>query len=405
MKQERSERPLTTLNGKCKNMYDFDKLTDRRGVGSLKWDVLENELPMWVADMDFETAPEITKAVKERAAHAIFGYSVVTDDWYDAYRGWWKRRHGLTMEKDWLIFCTGVVPAISSTVRKLTTVGENVLVQTPVYNIFFNSIRNNGRNILESPLVYDGERYTIDFADLEEKLSDPQTTLMLLCNPHNPVGKIWDKDTLFRIGELCAKYHVLVLSDEIHCDLTDPGCNYIPFASVSDVCRDNSITCMAPTKAFNLAGLQTAAVMVPNPVIRHKLNRGLNTDEVAEPNVFAIGAAVAAFEKGENWLEELRRYLYDNKQLVREYVKENLPVIKVVPSDATYLLWLDCRGITDDAEKLCSFIRQDSGLYLTEGEEYGSCGRQFIRMNTACPRVRLKDGLDRLKKSVEAYGV
>ena len=290
-------------------MYDFDKITERRGVGSLKWDVPERELPMWVADMDFETAPEVTEALKARAAHAIFGYSVITEDWYDAYIRWWKRRHNLVMEKEWLIFCTGVVPAISSAVRKLTTVGENVLVQTPVYNIFFNSIRNNGRNILESPLVYDGRQYSIDFADLEDKLSDPQTTLMLLCNPHNPVGKIWDKETLARIGELCAKHHVLVLSDEIHCDLTDPGYEYVPFASVSEVCRSNSITCMAPTKAFNLAGLQTAAVMVPDPVIRHKLNRGLNTDEVAEPNAFAVGAAVAAFEKGESWLEELREYL------------------------------------------------------------------------------------------------
>lgn len=378
-------------------MYDFDKLTDRRGVGSLKWDVPEGELPMWVADMDFETAPEVTEAIRKRAEHAIFGYSVVTEDWYEAYMGWWKRRHGFVMEKDWLIFCTGVVPAISSTVRKLTTVGENVLVQTPVYNIFFNSIRNNGRNILESPLIYDGEQYSIDFADLEDKLANPQTTLMLLCNPHNPVGKIWDRETLARIGELCEKHHVLVLSDEIHCDLTDPGCEYVPFASVSEACRNNSITCMAPTKTFNLAGLQTAAVMVPDPVIRHKLNRGLNTDEVAEPNAFAIGAAVAAFEKGENWLEELRQYLYENKQLVREFVKENLPEIKVVPSNATYLLWLDCSAVTEDARELCNFIRQDSGLYLTEGEEYGSCGRQFIRMNTACPRERLMDGLNRLK--------
>lgn len=385
-------------------MYDFDKITERRGVGSLKWDVPERELPMWVADMDFETAPEVTEALKARAAHAIFGYSVITEDWHDAYIRWWKRRHNLVMEKEWLIFCTGVVPAISSAVRKLTTVGENVLVQTPVYNIFFNSIRNNGRNILESPLVYDGRQYSIDFADLEDKLSDPQTTLMLLCNPHNPVGKIWDKETLARIGELCAKHHVLVLSDEIHCDLTDPGYEYVPFASVSEVCRSNSITCMAPTKAFNLAGLQTAAVMVPDPVIRHKLNRGLNTDEVAEPNAFAVGAAVAAFEKGESWLEELREYLYENKRWVRKFMEEQLPVIKVVPSDATYLLWLDCSQVTDDAGALCSFIRQDSGLYLTEGVEYGSCGRQFVRMNTACPRERLMDGLTRLKKSVEAYG-
>lgn len=385
-------------------MYDFDKMTDRRGVGSLKWDVPEGELPMWVADMDFETAPPVAEAIRTRAEQGIFGYHVVTEDWYESYICWWKRRHGFTMEKDWLIFCTGVVPAISSTVRKLTTVGENVLIQTPVYNIFFNSIRNNGRNILESPLVYDGGQYSMDFGDLERKLADPQTTLMLLCNPHNPVGKIWDRETLARVGELCAKHHVLVLSDEIHCDLTDPGCEYVPFASVSEVCRNNSITCVAPTKTFNLAGLQTAAVMVPDPVIRHKLNRGLNTDEVAEPNAFAIGAAVAAFEKGEGWLEELRQYLYENKQLVRQFVKENLPMIRVVPSNATYLLWLDCGAVTEDTEKLCKFIRQDSGLYLTEGEEYGRCGRQFIRMNTACPRERLMDGLNRLKTSVEAYG-
>lgn len=385
-------------------MYNFDKIIDRRGVGSLKWDVPEGELPMWVADMDFETAPPVAEAIRTRAEQGIFGYHVVTEDWYESYIRWWKRRHGFVMEKDWLIFCTGVVPAISSTVRKLTTVGENVLIQTPVYNIFFNSIRNNGRNILESPLVYDGGQYSMDFGDLERKLADPQTTLMLLCNPHNPVGKIWDRETLARVGELCAKHHVLVLSDEIHCDLTDPGCEYVPFASVSEVCRNNSITCVAPTKTFNLAGLQTAAVMVPDPVIRHKLNRGLNTDEVAEPNAFAIGAAVAAFEKGEGWLEELRQYLYENKQLVRQFVKENLPVIRVVPSNATYLLWLDCGAVTEDTEKLCKFIRQDSGLYLTEGEEYGRCGRQFIRMNTACPRERLMDGLNRLKKSVEAYG-
>lgn len=383
--------------------YDFDKLTDRRGVGSLKWDVPERELPMWVADMDFQTAPEIVEALKRRAEHGIFGYSVVTRDWFEAYQNWWGRRHGLEMEQDWLIFCTGVVPAISSTVRKLTTVGENVLVQTPVYNIFFNSIRNNGRNILESPLVYEDGSYHMDFSDLEEKLADPQTTLMLLCNPHNPVGKIWDRDTLAKIGELCAKHHVLVLSDEIHCDLTDPGYSYVPFASVSQLCRENSITCFAPTKAFNLAGLQTAAVMVPNPVVRHKLNRGLNTDEVAEPNVFAVGAAVAAFRKGEEWLEELRVYLYENKQCVRQFMEERLPGIKVVPSRATYLLWLDCSAVAKDGGELADFIRRDSGLYLTEGAEYGSCGRQFIRLNTACPRARLLEGLERLEKSVVKF--
>lgn len=383
--------------------YDFDKLTDRKGAGSLKWDVPEGELPMWVADMDFETAPEIVEFLRTRVEHGIFGYSVVTQDWYQAYQNWWSRRHHLEMEKDWLVFCTGVVPAISSAVRKLTTVGENVLIQTPVYNIFYNSIGNNGRKILESPLVYDGERYSVDFADLERKLADPQTTMMFLCNPHNPIGKIWDKETLARIGELCARHHVLVLADEIHCDLTDPGCEYVPFASVSETCRKNSITCIAPTKTFNLAGLQTAAVMVPDPVLRHKLVRGLNTDEVAEPNAFAAGAAAAAFDRGESWLEELRVYLAGNKRQVRSFIEERLPDIKVVPSQATYLLWLDCSKVTEDAGELTSFIRQDSGLYLTKGEEYGACGKQFIRLNPACPRQRLLEGLERLERSVKKY--
>ena len=383
--------------------YDFDKMTDRRGTGSLKWDVPERELPMWVADMDFETAPEVREALTRRVEHGIFGYNVVTRDWYEAYQGWWGQRHHLELEQEWLVFCTGVVPAISSAVRKLTTVGENVLVQTPVYKIFFNSLRHNVRNILESPLAYDGREYSIDFRDLEEKLANPQTTMMLLCNPHNPVGKIWDRETLGRIGELCARYHVLVLSDEIHCDLTDPGYEYVPFASVSDICRDNSVTCLAPTKAFNLAGLQTAAVMVPDPVVRHKLERGLNTDEVAEPNSFAIGAAVAAFQKGGDWLKELREYLAGNKRLVRRFLEERLPEIKVVPSQATYLLWLDCSNLTEDAGKLTAFIRKGSGLYLTEGEEYGACGKRFIRLNAACPRARLQEGLERLEKSMRDW--
>lgn len=383
--------------------YDFDKVVDRRGTGSLKWDVPERELPMWVADMDFQAAPEIREALRERVEHGVFGYSVLPDAWYDAYQSWWSRKHHWKIEKDWLIFSTGVVPTLSSVVRKLTTVGENVLIQTPVYNIFFNSILNNGRNVLESSLVYDGFEYTMDFEDLERKLALPQTTLMILCNPQNPVGKIWDKETLARVGELCAKHHVVVVSDEIHCDLTDPGAEYIPFASVSEVCRENSVTCIAPTKAFNIAGLQTSAVVVPNPVLRHKVNRGLNTDEVAEPNVFATVGAIAAFEKGEDWLEELRVYLADNKAFLREFMQEKLQQIKVVPSNATYLLWLDVSAITGDATELVEFIREDSGLYLTEGEEYGACGKSFIRWNTACPRSLLIEGLERFESSIKKY--
>ena len=383
--------------------YNFDELTDRRNTHSMKWDVGENELPMWVADMDFKTAPEIIDALQRRVAHGIFGYTVVPDSWYRSVISWWKERHQVTYERDWLIFCTGVVPAISSIVRKLTTPNENVVLMTPVYNIFFNSTVNNGCRVLESPLVYDGTEYHVDYGDLEEKLKNSQTSLLILCNPHNPVGKIWDRDTLAHIGELCKKHHVTVISDEIHCDLTDPGKEYVPFLSVSDTCREISITCIAPTKTFNLAGLQSAAVVVPNAYLRHKVNRGLNTDEVAEPNAFAALAAETAFTKGGPWLLALRQYLYENKQCVREYVKEHIKDLKVVPSEATYLLWLDCSALTKDTDKLAHFIRKQTGLYVSEGSEYGGDGHRFLRLNTACPRARLCDGLNRLEAGCREY--
>ena len=383
--------------------YDFDKPVNRRDTHSMKWDVKEHELPMWVADMDFQTAPEIQAAIQERAAHGVFGYSVVPEEWYQAYMGWWERRHGFSMEKEWLVFCTGVVPAISSMVRKLTTPGENVLVQTPVYNIFFNSIVNNGRNIVESPLRYDESAYQMDFEDLERKLSNPQTTLMILCNPHNPVGKIWSREELGQVGELCRKYHVTVISDEIHCDLTSPGKEYIPFASVSENCRNHSITCIAPTKAFNLAGLQTAAVVVPNPNLRHKVWRGLNTDEVAEPNSFAVEAAVAAFTKGDAWLDALRAYIQENKNHVENFLKKEVPQIRPVPSEATYLLWLDCRKMQGCATEFTQYLREHTGLYLSEGRQYGESGKFFIRMNIACPRSWLEDGIKRLVDGILSY--
>ena len=385
--------------------YDFDTPTERRNTNSLKWDVAEGELPMWVADMDFQTAPEIREAIMKRAEHGIFGYSVIPDAWYEAYIQWWKMRHGYTMERDWLIFCTGVVPAISSIVRKMTTPAEKVLIQTPVYNIFFNSILNNGRQVLESPLRYDSKEYRIDFADLEEKLSDPQTALMILCNPHNPTGKIWDRQTLEKIGALCSRHHVTVVSDEIHCDLTDPGESYVPFASVSETCRQISITCMAPTKAFNLAGLQTAAVSVPDEVLRHKVWRALNTDEAAEPNAFAVEAAVAAFTRGADWLDALRDYLYENKKLAEAYIEKEIPDVRAVASQATYLLWLDCSGLIGCGREAAGFLRRETGLYLSEGSQYGGNGADFLRMNIACPRAVLKDGLERLKNGLAAYSV
>ena len=383
--------------------YDFDTVTDRRNSNSLKWDVSDGELPMWVADMDFRTAPEILSVIKERAEHGIFGYSVIPESWYVAYMDWWRNRHHFEIGRDWLIFCTGVVPAISSVVRKLTTPAEKVLIQTPVYNIFFNSILNNGRQVLESELLYNDGEYEIDFEDLERKLADPQTSLMILCNPHNPIGKIWDRETLAQIGTLCRKHHVVVLSDEIHCDLTAPGMEYIPFASVSDECRENSITCIAPTKAFNLAGLQTAAVVVPNPVLRHKVWRALNTDEVAEPNSFAVEATVAAFTKGAPWLDELHTYLFQNKEITADFIQKNDPKLHIVPSQATYLMWIDCSKIVGNTGEAVRFIRDATGLIVSDGSQYGRCGESFIRMNIACPRTVLEDGLSRLMEGIQKY--
>ncbi len=377
-------------------MFDFDEIVDRRDSFSEKWNVGENELPMWVADMDFKTAPPILEALKKRVDHGIFGYSSLPREWNMAYVEWWKNRHGFAIDPDALIFTTGVIPGISTAVRRFSVPAEKIVVQTPVYNMFFNSIVNNGRNILESPLVYENGEYHMDFADLEEKLSDPQTSMMILCNPHNPVGKIWDKETLARVGELCAKHHVLVIADEIHCDITDPGKSYVPFASVSETCAMNSITLIAPTKCFNLAGIQTAAAYSHNPSLRHQMWRALNTDEVAEPNAFAVTATIAAFSEGGPWLDALRAYIYENKQLVIDTLKKELPEIYVVPSEATYLLWLDCSKITEDAEALAHAIREKTGLYMNAGSHYGESGRKFIRWNIACPRAYVEDGLSRL---------
>ena len=383
--------------------YEFDKIVDRRGTNSLKWDVSEGELPMWVADMDFQVAPEIKAAILKRAEHGVFGYSIIPKEWYDAYIKWWDRRHHFRMEKDWLLFVTGVIPAISSAVRRLTAVGENVLVQTPVYNQFFTSIVNNGRNVAEAPLRYDEQNYYIDFKELEQKLADPDTTLMLLCNPHNPVGKIWDKETLAKIGELCFKHHVKVLSDEIHCDLTAPKREYVPFASASELCRKISVTCITPTKTFNLAGIQTAAIAIPDEVLRHKMQREIMIDDVAEPNAFAVEAAIAAFNEGEAWLDALRDYVNGNKRLVSTFLKENLPDIKIVHAEATYLVWLNLSALQGSGKEIGGFLREKTGLYLTDGGLYGRGGENFLRMNLACPRSVVEDGLRRMREGIAAY--
>lgn len=384
--------------------YNFDEIIDRRPFGSLKWDVSEGELPLWVADMDFATAPEVQEALQRRLSHGVFGYSVVPETWQGAYMHWWESRHGFVMQPDWLVFCTGVVPAISSIVRKLTTPGENVVVLTPVYNIFFNSIVNNGRTAVQCPLAYNGQEYAIDFDALEAVLADPQTTMLLLCNPHNPTGTLWSAEVLARVGDLCAHTNVVVVSDEIHCDVVAPGTTYVPFASISDACKDNSITCLSPSKAFNLAGLQSAAVCVPNEALRHKVWRALNTDEVAEPNAFAVDATCATFEEGEPWLDALRVYLWDNRRFAEEFLQERGLPVHAVAAEATYLLWLDAREVGESSDALVARIRKQTGLVLCSGADYGQAGEGFLRLNLACPRFVLEDALQRLEAAFDRTG-
>lgn len=377
-------------------MFDFDQPLDRRLPDAYKWAVGVDELPMWVADMDFATAPAVKDALVQRAMHGAFGYSDVPGAWRDSVVSWWGRRHGLSLDPGELVFSTGVVAVLSSAVRALTNVHENVLVQPPVYNVFWNSVVNNGRHVVESPLLFDGARWSVDWDDLECKLADPQTSLMIVCNPHNPTGTIWSTDELARIGELCERYGVTVISDEIHCELTRPGMSHVPFAAASDTCRRISVTAASPSKAFNLAGLQSAYFFAADTRLRHRVERQLNTDECAEPNSFAIAGAMAAYDEGEAWLDELRVYLQQNKDEVERYLSERALGISMCPSDATYLCWLDCRSVTHDDERLCRHLRETTGLVLSPGSQYGDAGRGFLRMNVGTRRELVRDGLARL---------
>ena len=380
--------------------YDFDKPTDRRKFNTVKWDMPEGSLPMWVADMDFECAPKIREAIEARAAHGIFGYSEAPMEYFVSIADFFERISGYRHDPESMVFATGVVAIISSCVRKLTTPAEKVLIQAPVYNIFYNSILNNGRVVVSSDLVYENGEYRIDFQDLEEKMSDPQTTLMILCNPHNPVGKIWSREELKKIGELAVKHGVRVISDEIHFPLSDPHKTCIPFASVSEDCRKNSVTCVSASKAFNLAGIGAACAIVPDPSLRHKVWRGINTDEVGEPNAFAISASIAAYTECDDWLEEARRYIYENKLYCYDFIKNNLPRLRVIPSEATYLIWVDASEYTEDSDELKEHIFETTGLYLSSGKAYGECGSRFLRINLATRRANVKDGMERLKKAL-----
>ena len=395
--------------------YDFDRIIDRSGTFAVKWDAAGGELPMWVADMDFAAAPEVLEAVREREANGVFGYTRFPAELRGAYAHWWKERHGLDVDPDWVLFANGVVPAISSMVRRLTKPREKVLVQPPVYNMFYECITKNDRRVLESPLVLvegasEGPdstggalRYEMDFADLETKLADQECTLMLLCNPQNPSGRIWTAEELARIGELAAANGVLVISDEIHCDLADPGHSYVPFASVSEACLRNSVTCVAPTKSFNLAGLHSSAVFAADEALRSIIREGMDTDGISGVNAFAPAATIAAFEKGGPWLDELCAYVAENKRILADFLAAQLPQLRPVEGPATYLCWVDCRRVTEDDAQLQRFLRSEAKLFVSAGSAYGAAGRGFLRINVACPRSMVEEGLERLKTGVYAF--
>ena len=375
--------------------YDFESIIDRHDTNSLKWDLFDDDLPMWVADMDFKVAPAIQDAILKRAKHPVFGYTVVPDELFEAYINWWKSRYNLEMSSDDMAYSMGVMPSISSIIRCLSDENDEILIQTPVYHVFFYVIEDNNRKVIENELIYEDGAYKIDFDDLDEKLS--KVKMMILCNPHNPVGKIWSKEDLDRIIELCKKNDVILVSDEIHCDLTDPELKYNPCAA-----DDNVIRCLSPSKSFNVAGFQSSIVHTTNNELLGKIKAQMHIDNSDSCNVFATSAVIAAYNGSEEWLEELRQVLYENKQAVKKYLDEELPIVKLVECDATYLLWIDCSALGVHSEVLCEFLRTNQGLFLSPGHQFGENGKDFLRMNIACPRELLFDGLARLKAGIIA---
>lgn len=382
--------------------YDFDTVVPRRGTNSYKWDTPEQEgvLPMWVADMDFRTAPCIVEALQRRVSHGVFGYTRVPAAYYDAVTDWFARRHGWRIDPHWILYTTGVVPVLSAVIKALTVPGDRVIVQTPAYNCFYSSIRNNGCELLANRLRYEGGAYTIDFDDLETKASDPKAKLLLLCNPHNPVGRVWTREELRRLGEICLRHGVRVVADEIHCELTYEGHDYTPFASLSDDFLHGSVTCNSPSKAFNLAGMQIANIVSADADVRTGIDRAINDNEVCDVNPFGVESLMAAYDRGEEWLDRLREYLADNYRMLCGFFAEYLPQYPVLPLEGTYLVWIDCRTTGVSSEQIAARLLAEAKLMISPGTIYGPGGEDFIRLNIACPRSLLEEGLLRLRKEL-----
>ncbi|MDF2884238.1 MAG: patB1 [Clostridiaceae bacterium] len=382
--------------------YNFDEIIDRRNTNSVKWDMSKEEdiLPMWIADMDFKTADPIIKALEKRVQHGIFGYAGIPAAYYEAEVSWWDRRHNFKIKKEWIEVSTGVIPSLSAIVQAFTEPGDKVLIQSPVYNYFNTSITNNKCEIVLNELKYNGEHYEIDFDDFEKKASDTKVKIFILCSPHNPVGRVWSKNELMRLGEICIKHNVLVVVDEAHRDLVYRGNKHIPFASISEEFLMNSITCTAPSKTFNIAGLKTSNIITANEGYRKKVNRSLNINEAIEPNAFGIEALIAAYNEGEHWLNQLLDYLEGNRDYLITFLNERIPKLKAVKPEATYLIWINCRSLCISSKELSKKILEQGHMIINDGVTYGEAGEGFIRINIACPRKLLIDGLERLEKVV-----
>jgi cystathionine beta-lyase len=382
--------------------YDFDKVTDRRNTDSIKWKTYkEDVLPMWVADMDFEVAEPICEAIRKRASHSIYGYTSPSEEYYSAMCCWWKKRHDFELKKEWILFSPGVVPAVNMLIQAFTQSGDKVLIQVPVYTPFFEAIKNNGCQVVENPLINDNGSFTIDFKDLELKLSDPRVSVMILCSPHNPVGRVWTIEELTKIGELCLKYNVLVISDEIHSDLIYKQYKHTPFASICEEFKQNSATCVAPSKTFNLAGLSTSSVILPNKSLRQRFSNVMVRNGMELTNTFGIVGTQAAYKYGEEWLEELLDYLNGNLEYLKEYVRTEMPKIKVIEPEGTYLVWLDCTELGMKDDELFNFFLKEAKISFSKGSIFGKEGEAFERINIACPRTLLKKSLKRMAEAVK----
>lgn len=377
--------------------YDFDTPVNRRGTNSMKWDTHPDVLPMWVADMDFKTMPEITDALRKRVDEGIFGYTIVPDSYYQAVTGWFARRHQWQMDPKWILTSTGVVPATAAVLRALTLPGEKVLIQTPVYNCFYYSIRNCGCETTENALVRQGDTYVIDFDDFEQRCADPRTTAFLLCSPHNPAGRVWTKEELKRMLDICKRHDVAVIADEIHCELVMPGQRFTPFACCDEDAMDQTVVLNSPSKNFNLAGLQVANIICKNDHWRRKIDRALNIHETCELNPFGVIALQVAYNEGDEWIDQLNEFLWGNYQELKQFFAENLPGIEVLRLEGTYLVWVDCKGLKFTSDELEQMLLDEGKVWVNSGTLYGrTAGEGYLRINIATSRATLREGLKRI---------